>query len=161
MKQVLLYFGSNRIEIPFLSFLCGVQWDLYARVWGFIILWRTKRVKKYEFFTITQLITRSLFSMVCKGLLRFFVLKLKFEPLYQTGLMATCGRVKLCQNQVISTDSFNLTFLILLHFLFLLCCVVPSFYSTLLAHNSNGVWFPAVCGTFLRGHPVFPLPTLK
>ena len=123
---------------------CGSTTTL-CTLWGFILLPRTKRVMKYEFCSITQLNSRSSFTMVCKGLLRFFVLKLEFESLYQTDLVAKCLRVKLCQNQVISTAYSNLTFLIILHFLFLLCCVyiqketVPSFYSTLLARYSNGV----------------------
>ena len=90
------------------------NYTLLYSVWyalrDFIPLPRTKRVRKYEFCTITQLNFRSLFTTVCKGLLRFLVLKLEFEPLYQTDPVATCWRVKICQNLVISIDSFNLAF---------------------------------------------------
>ena len=102
-------------------------WDLsfsghHNTLRDFIPLPRTKRVRKYEFCTITQLNFRSLFTTVCKGLLRFLVLKLEFEPLYQTDHVATCWRVKICQNLVISIDSFNLAFSIFLDSLFM-CCV--------------------------------------
>ena len=64
-------------------------WNVGMHTAGFHTSAAYQESQKYEFCTITQLNFRSLFTMVCKGLLRFFVLKLGFEPLYQTDLVAT------------------------------------------------------------------------